>query len=207
MVMENLMENVNLCTVEPQLIEDAKESLAQNDILGAMACMPYSRQLAFVCDNYPPLRKAGVYEKALLNAYTGIRTNLSEWSPGVINFLFGLADRKKLIEAGDPLPGEGPFTIYRGVGGRGAARRIRGISWTASLERAIWFAKRFNLEKPAVFEATVDKSLVLAYYDGRKESEFLCDIPRGLKVKKVWPKRDRKNALPGLSSEQSLCSC
>jgi hypothetical protein len=36
-----------------------------------------------------------------------------------------------------------------------------------------------------VFETVVDKSIVYAYYNGRQESEFLCDIPRDLKLKRI----------------------
>jgi hypothetical protein len=127
----------------------------------------------------------------LLVAYEKTRTNFSGWPLAGVKLLFRIADRKKLLESGEPLPGDGPFTIYRGVSGRGAARRIRGISWTGSLERAIWFAKRFHLEKPTVFKVVVDKSLIYAYDNGRQEAEFLCEIPDNLKLEKVWPKEKK----------------
>jgi len=184
--------DLNLSTVEPQLIELAKKALAEGNIFGVMGYMPNTSRLAFVVDNFPVLKERGVYEEALLDAYTGTRTNFSRWSFDLINYLFELADRKKLLECGEPLPGDGPFTVYRGVSGRGAARRIRGMSWTGSIERAIWFAKRFVFEKPAVFKATVEKRLVYAFCNDRKEEEFLVKIPPGLKLVKVWPEHERR---------------
>ena len=187
------MMELDLSRIDESLIDLAKEDWAKGDIEGVLIRMPNTRGLAFVSDNIPILREYGLFEKALISAYVRTRTNWSFWPFSEIRYLFSIADRKKLIEAGDPLPGDGPFTVYRGVSGRGVARRIRGISWTSSMERAIWFANRDpSLEKPAVFEAIVDKSLVLAYCEDRQESEFLCNMPRDLKLRKVWPKGGEK---------------
>ncbi len=178
--------NLNLSTVEPEMLSFAKQRIQENDLLGVMAFMPNTRRLAFVVDNHPLLKERGLYEEALLDAYIATRINFSQWSWDLIKYLFEIADRKRLLSLGDPLPGDGPFTVYRGISGKGAARRIRGISWTGDLEKAIWFAKRFSLEKPTVFKAIISKDLVFVYTNDRKESEFLCDIPRDLKLKKVW---------------------
>jgi hypothetical protein len=180
---------LNLSCVEPQFIEHAKKDLVEGNILQIMAYMSNTRSMCFVADNYPMLKQAGVYEKALLHAWIGTRTNFSNWSFPVLEFLFEYADGKTLLECGEPLPGNGPFTVYRGIAGRGPARRIRGISWTTSLERAIWFAKRFNFQKPTVFSATVEKSMVYLYTNERQEAEFLCKIPSDLKLKKVWQEK------------------
>jgi len=108
----------------------------------------------------------------------------------VIRFLFELADRERLLQEGDPLPDDGPFTVYRGVAGHGAKRRLRGISWTASLDKAIWFAERFaessKIEKPMVYQVTIMAEHVYVYSNDRNEQEFLCDISREMKLKKVW---------------------
>jgi hypothetical protein len=187
------MMELDLSAVDYPFIEEAKSAWTENDILRILCYMSNERCLGFVLDNRPLLRERGLYEKALVYSYVGTRTNYSRWSPDLIKFLFSMADRRRLIEAGDPLPGNGPFTVYRGVSGRGAARRVRGISWTGSFERAVWFAKRFSdLEKPAVFRAVVDKSLIFGYSNDRQESEFLCDIPLDLKLKKVWPQENLK---------------
>jgi hypothetical protein len=57
---------------------------------------------------------------------------------------------------------------------------VRGLSWTASLGRAAWFANRFAhlLADPAVFRTELPAGDVLAYVDattggGRGEDEFV----------------------------------
>lgn len=144
--------------------------------------------LPFLSFNVWEFKEAGIYEEALLRAYTGCKCNWRRMPVGVVEYMFESADRDKLINTGDPLPGDGPYTIYRGVAGTGAARRVRGFSWTGDFDKAVWFAKRFKiiLNKPMVYEATVDKEMVLAYSDSRDEKEFLCRIPKDLPLKRVW---------------------
>lgn len=95
------------------------------------------------------------------------------------------ADRKALRAAGDPLPGPGPFTVYRGVSGEEPEeRRIRGLSWTASKDRAREFAERFDGPDPAVYEAVIKARHVLAYINWEKEEEFIVLLPPD-----VYPRR------------------
>ena len=119
----------------------------------------------------------------------GTSMNHSKWPIRTLRKLFDRADRDRLRAAGDPIPGVGPFTIYRGVGGRGRARHVRGLSWPASRERARWFAQRaqiFGLHDPAVYCVTVDACHVLAFVDsadanGRGEEEFVVLLPQTLR--------------------------
>ena len=90
-----------------------------------------------------------------------------------MDFLLQQADRDRLRAAGDALPGPGPFRLYLGVAGVGSARRLRGYSWTDSLDVACWFADRYDLESPAVRTAEVPRDEVLAYHAGRNEREFI----------------------------------
>ena len=76
--------------------------------------------------NAQMLRARGLYERALLIALVGPRINTRQWSMTTLCHLVQLTDRRKLLAAGDPLPGPGPFRIYRGVAGRGSARRCAG---------------------------------------------------------------------------------
>ena len=178
---------LNLSGIYESLRDRAKEAWAEGDMERVLGYMDSTRGLEFVIANMPILVERNLFEKALIRAYIAPKINWSGFPFRYVKFLFDIADREDLIEAGDPLPGDGPFTVYRGVSGRGPARRIRGISWTASIKKAMWFSTRLGREKPAVFEAGVDKSLVFAYWNQRNESEFLCDIPRDFKLKKVWP--------------------
>jgi hypothetical protein len=164
-----------------------KKALAENDIMRLLLHLDNTYHLAFVVDNIPVLKEHGLYEKTLLEAYLITRTNFANWSLDILRDLFRAADRGRLLSRCDPLPGNGPFTVYRGVSGKGAVRRVRGISWTASLDKAKWFAERFaDLGNPAVYMATVEAEHVYAYHNGSEEQEFLCDIPKSLKLKKVW---------------------
>jgi hypothetical protein len=151
--------------------------------------MPIHNQTAFVCDNIALLKREGLYETALLRAYTGTKLNFSRWSRRVVEYLFVIADRQNLIDAGDPIPNEKTFVLYRGVAGVGRKRRVNGISWTSSMDTAVWFAGRnsrlFFLPDPAVFTVTVSIESVLAYYNGRDEAEFLLQLPLPVKPKRV----------------------
>jgi hypothetical protein len=116
-------------------------------------------------------------------AFIGCRVNHREWPEETLDFLFGIADCPKLRAAGDPLPDPGPLLLYRGVAGTGKARRLRGYSWTGSLDIACWFATRLDLPSPAVFTASIQAEEVLAYHDGRSEQEFICRPKRVTRMK------------------------
>lgn len=65
--------------------------------------------------------------------------------------------------------------VYRGVA---VNRNPKGLSWTATLSKAQWFANRFNNKdkKGYVQKATVNKQNILAYFNTRNEDELVCDI-------------------------------
>jgi len=144
--------------------------------------------MALVSRNIEFLSARGLYEDALLDAFTAPHGNNSGWPAKHLRVLLKLADRDRLRACGDPLPGPGPFTVYRGVAGRGAARRVRGLSWTGDPGRARWFANRSGLcglHDPAVFQMTIPASAVLAYVNEREEQEFLVLVPASVRVVRV----------------------
>jgi hypothetical protein len=56
---------------------------------------------------------------------------------------------------------------------------VRGLSWTASLDRARFFARRYpKLANPAVYRVTAATEHVLAYTNERKEEEFFVTLPK-----------------------------
>jgi hypothetical protein len=64
-----------------------------------------------------------------------------------------------------------PITIYRGFT-KGVNES--GLSWTISLERATWFANRFNSKGEGdVVEAWIDRADVAAHFNRRGESEIV----------------------------------
>lgn len=143
--------------------------------------------LSLVYRNQAALRARGLYERALLNAFVATRTNNRRWPLDTLASLFVVADVERLRAAGDPLPGPGPFTVYRGVAGRGRARRVRGISWTLSLEKARWFANRFGYSDPAVFQVTINMESVLAYINTRGEQELIVLLPASVTTRRSSP--------------------
>lgn len=64
-------------------------------------------------------------------------------------------------------------TIYRGLTSHNA-KNIKAMSWTLNYDTASWFAHRFD-EDGTVYEASIDKSNILALFNGRNESEIIVD--------------------------------
>jgi hypothetical protein len=148
--------------------------------------------LHFVVDNTKPLWEAGIYEEALLSAYTMIRTSHYDCPVSYLQTFFRGCNREKLRAAGDPIPDQPPFTLYRGIAGNNHKRlRRRGISWTSDRERAEWFMKRYEEDGLYPYQELCkivlpDDRLIFAYYDDRSESEYLVDIPRRLPLETIW---------------------
>ncbi len=155
------------------LRDKARESLKGGNWQGFFLSASNTDSLFLLFNNVRALKNQSIYEPALLHALTITRTNHSNCPTKILRTMINNADLSRLRAAGDPLPGPGPFTVYRGVAGRGRQRRVRGLSWTSSVHVAAWFARRFGLPDPAVFQLTVDERHILAYVNDRKEQEFL----------------------------------
>lgn len=89
--------------------------------------------------------------------------------------LFKKCNKEYLMQSEDyavynSLPDE--FSIYRGVA---VGRNPKGLSWTQNLEKAKWFANRFNTEtkKGYVQVGIAKKEHVLAYFNTRGEDEIV----------------------------------
>ncbi len=158
----------------PLMHEQAIESFKNADPEGFVyTAIDNQHSLPLVAQNAAALKRQGIYEIALLRAFTGCRINNRHFSETQLQHLFELTDKKQLRSAGEPLPHAGPFVIYRGIAGTGRARRPHGFSWTSSLRVACGFALRFNLPNPTVLTATVEESEVLACVITRSEEEFI----------------------------------
>jgi hypothetical protein len=131
-----------------------------------------------VAANAEVLRKAGIYERVLLDVFVGSPTN--DWPLAVISGLLAHANRRRLRAAGNPLPSRrGPFLLYRGVAGAPPRRRVRGFSWTDSIESAKRFALRIpNLCDPAVYRS-VSRRPMYSHTSGvrRPNTLFSCCRP------------------------------
>src|SRR5262249_42963718 len=106
--------NLNLDLIAPSLRALAVEDFEQDDVLGFLGKAQRDTERLFIVeDNARALKERGLYEEALLHAWTDTRTNHSHLAALRIRSLFDLADKAKLRALGDPLPGPGPFTAYR----------------------------------------------------------------------------------------------
>jgi hypothetical protein len=176
-----------LTDIPEHLHERMVDVLRAKDVGEFVGRAPSQAALWLIDDNIRLLRHLGIYEEALVYAFTRTRTTNHYYRLSWQYSLFKLADRQRLREAGDPLPAPGPYTLYRGVAGRGAARRVRGLSWTGSLECATWFAERaadFGWADPAVFQAVVSDSEVLSYTNDRNEDEYIALLSPQTRVKR-----------------------
>jgi hypothetical protein len=174
--------------IPPVSRDQAIQALEEGDAIGFLGKASSNvHHLDLVARNAMALRDRKMYESALVFAYTSTRLNHRRHSTAHLRCLFEIADRTRLRESGDPLPGPGPFTAYRGVAGSGRSRRVRGFSWSADKERAQWFADRgafFRLADPAVYRAELLESDVLAYVADRQEQEFIV-MPARLRPQRV----------------------
>lgn len=145
--------------------------------MGFLVSMPSDYGLELVRDNRLLLRSVGLYEEALVQAFMGSRTNNAAWSVGALECLISTTDPDRL-EALRPVPRGESFRVYRGVAGRKGSRRVRGLSWTGSVECAAWFAIRSAElaeagSDPAVYAALVSRDDVWWHEADRNEDEYV----------------------------------
>jgi hypothetical protein len=169
---------INLRKIPSELYAQARAAVEAKDAVTlAFLAGNNTRELWVLLDNLALVRTWDTYEEALLEALVGTRTNTRHVPLRLLHVLLKAADRQRLRAAGDPF-GKGPFTLYRGVSGYGEARRIRGVFWTGSLDVAWWFARRWNLAYPAVYQLTLpDDQHILAHVADRKEDDYIVLLP------------------------------
>jgi hypothetical protein len=126
-------------------------------------------QVDLLVKNAGFLREQGLWERAIIYAYT--RSGRDRRPLKSLRWLLESADREELRDSGDPLPGPGPFTVYRGVG---AAHRLTGPSWTNSLTLAAIFAAIAPGREPSVYVTTVPAEEVFFY---KHANEMVSEYP------------------------------
>ena len=185
----------NLRLIHPLLWQRARDLLEGRSAHDFLDLVPAMRRIELVSDNLAVLRRLGIYEEALIVAWTAPERSLRHVPPSRLRKLIRVADRWKLRAAGMPLPGRGPYVLFRGVAGEPKVRRERGISWTSKPEIAAWFARRSpDLKDPAVYQVTVEKKYVLAYWNERDEDEYIVDLPRTLTLQRLpWGPTELKS--------------
>lgn len=90
---------------------------------------------------------------------------------------FRRADKTLLMDEDEykqylSLPEE--ITVYRGIRGRGS---LEALSWTLDVEKAEWFAKRWN-KGGKVYSAKAKREDVLAVFTSRNEDEIVVDYTK-----------------------------
>lgn len=119
--------------IPPELRKQAVEEAESGDAIGFLikASNVYSLDLVFW--NEGKLRRLGLFEEALLHALIIPALNSYRWPLSFLRSWLARADRKRLREAGDVLPSDGPFTctvVLPVMDGHGACAGFRGqVLW------------------------------------------------------------------------------
>ncbi len=79
--------------------------------------------------------------------------------------------------------------IYRGCHTR---RYMRGLSWTLSQERALWFALRSFRSTGIIVEGGCSKSNIIAYLNARQEEEIVIR-PDDVRIARWWRVHSENN--------------
>ena len=165
----------NLEGIRPVMHKQAKAAARRGDPLGIFHCEDSNNSLALFSKNVRWFSWNGLYEKALLVAWTNQKC-VPHGFHGRMKEALLSANRTKLMEHSDPLPEGDEFAVYRGVR-KGVPR---GISWTLDPDVARRFADLFGLGG-TVYKTVVKRSDIFAYVDssGRGEKEVLLVLDDG----------------------------
>ena len=155
--------------------QECRDAFIQGDASGCFLGESGGTYLRFLWENAFRLKQRDIYESALVCAYRCSTLGFAGWPNDYVAFLFALADMDKLREAGDPIPPAESFTLYRGMSGPKNHHRPF-PSWTSDYWTAAWFAVRFDVKNPAIYQAEVSREDILFYIDG-SEKEFVVMCP------------------------------
>jgi hypothetical protein len=171
---------LDLSLIPPPLHAQARAAAQRGDVLCLYVYADSNSALGVFAANIEPFALSGLFCEALLTAWTHQKHTVG-WGDWMKETLAGLR-RKCLLDASDPLPEGGTFTVYRGVENHPGALfppgDPRGVSWTLDPAVARIFASRFG-RGGTVYRTTVRRSDVYAYIDGsgRGEKEVLLVLP------------------------------
>jgi hypothetical protein len=181
--------HLDLSAVELHLHGQARQAFLGGDVKRFVSTASNTRAWDLVRANRGALWVRGLYERAIIEALVIGRANNApdfEREIGAVLRRMLRGESSKRLRAAYPLPGTGPWELYRGVSGRAGGRWARGVLWMRDRERARGFAEHSGLEEPAVFRAVVPDRYVLAYVKGGEEELFVALIPNRLKIERVW---------------------
>ena len=176
-------------------LTEKQEQEQRAELLDEFGYLESHEKLQWVYTNLALLKELGGYERFLSDAYTGHNMLMSTYhfSPATLLRLFQLADKEMLRSHGDPLPDDEFITLYRGVRDVANKASIRSMSWTSNSNTAAWFAEFLNEGTEAgVYTATVHVDSVFLYTNDTGEEEYVIEVPKGVKVKRVHPMPEPK---------------
>lgn len=175
-----------------ELHDIAFEKMHEKDVPGLLALFGNNKALDFFFDNAHAFYMYGIYEQALLLAYSAAKTTLHDLDIEYLLCAFNAGDQRQFDKHSDKHEYTYPLDVYRGICGEEDKLRPRGISWTANFDLAKWFATNaggavwVKLINCKVFKTTITKSNVFAYINDREEEEFICYIPEEQEIEEVW---------------------
>lgn len=150
-----------------------------------------SRAFDFILRNVAALRDLGVLEEAWLDAYI-FQSHFADHGLEIVKAVFDACDRSRLqtmkpIDAAISIAKSGRVSLFRGCAG---PVHHMGMSWTSSLDKAIWYAAPkaayYDQANLAVYATTVALDAIYCRLD-RNEEEFIVvpsawwkvDVPPG----------------------------
>jgi hypothetical protein len=174
--MEDTMDELNFTGIAESDQEKVRKAILRGENFHGY--IP-SESLDFIIRNYRLLAKLQVLEPEWLLAYEHA-SNFSLYSLEKIKAVFDACDRKRLLELKPigAVPANGRLTLFRGCAG---PVHSKGMSWTPSLDKAIWYAAHhaecYDLSNSAVYVATMQVTEIycrLDRYDGDAGGEFVA---------------------------------
>lgn len=122
-----------------------------------------SKAFRFILGNYQQLARLKILETNWMPAYVH-SSHFADIPLDLLKAVFDACDRKALqkeypIEVGDHFSRGERFSLFRGCAG---PQHRKGMSWTGSLDKAIWYAAHhvayYDISKAAVYATVVDRS-------------------------------------------------
>jgi hypothetical protein len=158
----------------------AAAALARRDINAFIGAGFPRRRPSLVYSNREQLRRMGLLEQAVVRSLDYAFDSFHDLPIDRRLEMIEMCDRGRLRAAGKPLPGEGPFKVFRGVCGVGPEpRREHGLCWTLDFLIACeWAVGEFfddyrRPEDPRVLVAYVSDPEIL-WYGGGIEWEVMA---------------------------------
>lgn len=137
-----------------------------------------SEAFDFILRNFEALRTQNVLEEAWVEAYI-FKSHFNDYDLPLLQRVFEACDRARLHAmkpVGDPvnIAKSGRISLFRGCAG--PIHRM-GMSWTASLDKAIWYAAQkaayYDQANIAVYATTLPINDIYCRFD-RNEEEFIA---------------------------------